>query len=446
MKQLITLLFFLVSFTVQGQVYKKLNYNADVRGNLHAKDSILTSDGTDTTFFQTTGEGWGLFENTQDRMYLPSKVGIGLNHLTDVTLDANEFSMTGKWYFSDNGFFFDKKSSGGIESIGAYTVFSGTKVLSAGVNRNESTNAKELSNIFVNVASGFYNEVEVDSSHTQIASYVPATGTYTEVIIDTTDFTISHTDGQTSAVGNIIGADGSLLLSYTGASFPIGTLTFQDQTIKIIKNGRLSPPAFSSLINAVNQTSLSYESDYSADSLTASVGLDTTTAFLQLKQDKVGGWQNALVIQDTSIRVTGVVPFRLSSLTTTQRDAVNTPVNGDLIYNTTNSDFEGWVGGAWVGMSRVLTETVTSTPHSAGDYRTILADDDAVAGVATINLGPAASLGNGSYYYIKKLGSTANVIVDAFMSETIDGATTKVLTTQYESVLIISDGTNWHIF
>jgi hypothetical protein len=46
---------------------------------------------------------------------------------------------------------------------------------------------------------------------------------------------------------------------------------------------------------------------------------------------------------------------------------------------------------------------------------------------------------------IKKLGGTANVIIDGNGAETIDGATTITLTMQYEAVTLVSDGSNWFI-
>ena len=89
-------------------------------------------------------------------------------------------------------------------------------------------------------------------------------------------------------------------------------------------------------------------------------------------------------------------------------------------------------------------ETVTSTSATLGvDDYVMLVDDDTAGSTVTITL-PAASR-TGRVYYIKKLGTTANVIIDGNSSETIDGATTSTLTTQYESITVISDGSNWHI-
>jgi hypothetical protein len=48
-------------------------------------------------------------------------------------------------------------------------------------------------------------------------------------------------------------------------------------------------------------------------------------------------------------------------------------------------------------------------------------------------------------YHIKKMGSTALVIIDGNGTETIDGALTATLTTQYESIMLVSDGIEWHV-
>jgi hypothetical protein len=70
---------------------------------------------------------------------------------------------------------------------------------------------------------------------------------------------------------------------------------------------------------------------------------------------------------------------------------------------------------------------------------------DSSGGAFTITL-PAASGRTGRVYNIKKTDSSANAVtVDGNASETIDGATTVVITTQYDSLQIQSDGSNWHI-
>jgi hypothetical protein len=48
----------------------------------------------------------------------------------------------------------------------------------------------------------------------------------------------------------------------------------------------------------------------------------------------------------TGVRVTGGGTFRLPSFTTTQISALS-PVNGDMVYNSTTSNVMIYAGGAW---------------------------------------------------------------------------------------------------
>lgn len=70
---------------------------------------------------------------------------------------------------------------------------------------------------------------------------------------------------------------------------------------------------------------------------------------------------------------------------------------------------------------------------------------DASDAAFTITL-PTSSEAKNRVYIIKKTDSGPNAVtVDGNASETIDGATTAVITTQYESISIICDGSNWHL-
>lgn len=55
---------------------------------------------------------------------------------------------------------------------------------------------------------------------------------------------------------------------------------------------------------------------------------------------------------------------------------------------------------------------------------------------------PTAVSNAGKEYVTKNMG-TNNLTIDGNGSETIDGATVKVLTNKYASVNLISDGANW---
>lgn len=98
-----------------------------------------------------------------------------------------------------------------------------------------------------------------------------------------------------------------------------------------------------------------------------------------------------------------------------------------------------WDGAPVLGFT-VVTETTTA--RTAVAFECVLVDDDTAAGVVTITL-PVSVLGD--QIVVKKLGTTADVIVDGDTAETIDGALTFTLTAQYASVTLIADGAGWNI-
>lgn len=72
---------------------------------------------------------------------------------------------------------------------------------------------------------------------------------------------------------------------------------------------------------------------------------------------------------------------------------------------------------------------------------------DATSGAVTLTLPSAATVGNGKTYRFKKIDASGNsVTVNTSSSQTIDGASSKSLTTQWQSLTVISDGTNWLVF
>jgi hypothetical protein len=84
-----------------------------------------------------------------------------------------------------------------------------------------------------------------------------------------------------------------------------------------------------------------------------------------------------------------------------------------------------------------------------GDYTIPLGTSfvpvDASGGAVTITLRPAAEEEN-RRITVKKIDSSPNnVIVDGNGSETVDDATTAVITLQYESICLYSDGTEWWV-
>lgn len=115
----------------------------------------------------------------------------------------------------------------------------------------------------------------------------------------------------------------------------------------------------------------------------------------------------------------------------------------------------------WGGYLNTNMDTIDAQLKVASDFvyaaksanYTVLTSDrnklitfDATAGSVTATLPAAASAGSGFTVAIKKLDSSANaVVIDGNASETIDGATTVSLTLQYDTVVLVCDGTNWQV-
>lgn len=93
-------------------------------------------------------------------------------------------------------------------------------------------------------------------------------------------------------------------------------------------------------------------------------------------------------------------------------------------------------------VSLPITTTTATTFAPDATHHTILTNN--VLGV-TVNL-PAAATVPGRVYVIKRIyGVGVNTVIDPNGTETIDGATTRNITAQYDTVTIQSNGTAWFV-
>lgn len=94
------------------------------------------------------------------------------------------------------------------------------------------------------------------------------------------------------------------------------------------------------------------------------------------------------------------------------------------------------------GVKAAIATTSADLTLSAAHYTVLV---DASGANRTITL-PAAASHNKRVYVVKKVDASANTVtIDGNASETIDGATTKVLTTQWQSVTLQCNGTAWFL-
>jgi hypothetical protein len=92
------------------------------------------------------------------------------------------------------------------------------------------------------------------------------------------------------------------------------------------------------------------------------------------------------------------------------------------------------------------TVLVTATSYTATSTDSVVfADDDTAAAIITVTLPSAISVGDSFSLDIKKLGSTADIIIDGNGSETIDGDLTLTVTDKNQTIRLISDGSNWKV-
>lgn len=90
------------------------------------------------------------------------------------------------------------------------------------------------------------------------------------------------------------------------------------------------------------------------------------------------------------------------------------------------------------------TTVVTATTHThAVAERYLICDTSSNA--ITVNLLAASTAGDGYRLDIKVVNATNTTTIDGDSSETIDGSTTIVLSTIFDHLSLLCDGSNWHI-
>ena len=99
-------------------------------------------------------------------------------------------------------------------------------------------------------------------------------------------------------------------------------------------------------------------------------------------------------------------------------------------------------GPAWTEGSAVASTTLPFT-NQTSNY--VVDNNDCVvnctSGTFTVTLPTAVGI-EGQYFIIKNSG-TGVITIDGNNVETIDGALSKILAVQYESITLVSNGSNW---
>jgi hypothetical protein len=99
------------------------------------------------------------------------------------------------------------------------------------------------------------------------------------------------------------------------------------------------------------------------------------------------------------------------------------------------------VGGA--GVVQLVTKPYLDAHLKQNKFNITLSD--ATSGNQTITLPTAVGI-SGNIYFVKKIDSSANTVtINTTSSQTIDGATSRVIYDRYSSYMVVSDGSNWYI-
>jgi len=149
-----------------------------------------------------------------------------------------------------------------------------------------------------------------------------------------------------------------------------------------------------------------------------------------------GGTKGISVLGSSGVTVAGGVEYTTvlgsSGSTITQSGAVY--INSLAIKDTGSAvrvkSITGNFTASW-------SDTVLLVNATAGNITITLPDSGFVAS-------PKDEMGK--LFYIKKVDASVNTVtIDGYSAQTIDGAATYVINTQYDSVTIVSDGSNYHI-
>jgi hypothetical protein len=110
--------------------------------------------------------------------------------------------------------------------------------------------------------------------------------------------------------------------------------------------------------------------------------------------------------------------------------------DGQSNFTTKNMSFDT--------LMKKTIETIATTPYSQTENDEVLLVN-ATSGPITVNLLPAVNRSGKQITIIKTDASVNAVTIDPNASETINGAATNSLASQYDKVKLVCDGSNWFI-
>lgn len=461
-------------------------------------------NGTDLTIQQTSGTGFGAMQVTAPSIYnadglfeLLTANGASGDELLIFSQSINAIGPlitgdTGEFYVSSQNIDTLVDDALDVASISmsggkAYIVSNDIDGSNSGAGDLIGVRALAGGEVFVTTNC---NTTDVAYAADGAGSKVQATGAIENTISETTSGIVNHigTDGSSNA---IIDAGGNIMLKMAAQQMVISSLastitiapdvsgtTFQTSlantrtTFNVQGNGAMNArlqlaygniaQAYSrweqastnlQLLFGTNIASYIVNGDRQDVDTIIRGDNDLNLIYANAGTDNVGIGQSPNASAKLEV-VSTTGGFVAPVMTAAQASAI-TPISGLMLYVTdtnatfTNVGYWAYEAGAWNDMTtgsgaaslNVVSKVFADSPYTTADGEAILYD--ASGGNSTVNL-PAASAN--AQITIKKTDATANTVtIDGNGAETIDGGLTAVLTTQYESITLISDGSNWFI-
>ena len=234
---------------------------------------------------------------------------------------------------------------------------------------------------------------------------------------------------------------------------PAGSATdLKTRLIKSLSAAGLLNPAASTLLTIASGSITATQNWHRVDTegAASSDNLDTITA---------GADGQLLILRTVADGRDVVIKHGTGNILAAGGADITLGLAGDLAILIYDGNLSKWLAlgaGALLNGSNTWSGPQSWTSGESHKYLSVNADTtldgthsvvgvDASGGARTITLPTASGIAGRTYSIIKTDSSANTVTVDGAGSETINGATTKVLSAQYAGITIISTGSAWLI-